>query len=156
MWRILLAIFILFITLSANAQEVQGQFDEQGLRPKDGNALLDYCGKLVSLIDDSKQSRSNSDLMEIGWCTGYVQGTVEPMLLMQVSMTGDSSNTKKGPMGICIPFEVPTTQVARVFVKWLRDHPEKLHENITGLTIRILHDAFPCAEPQALKKESPK
>lgn len=155
MRRFLFPIFILVFTLSANAQKVQRPLDEQGLRPRDGNALLDYCGKMVNYLDDPQRPLTDPDLMSSAWCAGYVQGTVEQLQFVQIAMMKDSSDTKIGPLGICIPFEVPTGQVARVFVKWLRDHPEKLHEGITGLTIRILHDAFAC-EAKPTKKEPPK
>lgn len=48
-----------------------------------------------------------------------------------------------------VPFCVPANkitggQVARVIVKYLKDHPERLHENETFLAIQALQAAFPC------------
>lgn len=46
---------------------------------------------------------------------------------------------------ICIPQEASSVgQLARVVVKWLRDHPERLHEDKTILTLEAFRDAFPC------------
>jgi hypothetical protein len=44
----------------------------------------------------------------------------------------------------CIPSEVNQAQLARILVKWLRDHPERLHEQDFLLTFNALHEAFPC------------
>jgi hypothetical protein len=53
------------------------------------------------------------------------------------------------PSMTCIPTEVRIAQMARILVKWLRDHPERLHERISILTVDAFHDAFAChAEPK--------
>ncbi len=44
----------------------------------------------------------------------------------------------------CIPKELNQAQMVRVLVKWLRDHPERLHEPIVILSIGAFHDVFPC------------
>jgi hypothetical protein len=53
----------------------------------------------------------------------------------------------------CIPNEVNQVQMARILVKWLRDHPERLHETDAFLTVDAFHNAFPCqAETKKLEK----
>ena len=149
--RFLFLILILVMTLSANAQTAQHPTQE-GLRPTDGNGLLDYCGKLVNYFDGSERDWSTSELLKIGWCLGWVQATVEHFQLMQTFMTKEGSATNQGLLGICIPFNVPNAQVMRVSVKWLRDHPERLHENLAVLSVEILTSAFPCQAPDSAKK----
>jgi hypothetical protein len=66
--------------------------------------------------------------------------------------------------GVCIPEKVPPLQLARVVVKWLREHPEKLHEPISGLVTDAINAGFPCkpitaqgpAKPQEAKPASAK
>jgi hypothetical protein len=54
---------------------------------------------------------------------------------------------------ICIPHEAGSPgQLARVVLKWLRDHPERLHEQVTILTLDALKDAFPCQANAPTKK----
>jgi hypothetical protein len=46
----------------------------------------------------------------------------------------------------CIPIGVSTGQGARVVIKYLRDHPEQLHEDGPILTFNALIAAFPCTK----------
>ncbi len=48
----------------------------------------------------------------------------------------------------CIPDEASVAQLARVVVKWLREHPEKLHELKSFVVIEALKSAFPCPVPE--------
>jgi Rap1a immunity proteins len=54
----------------------------------------------------------------------------------------------------CLPDNATLLQLARVLVKWLREHPERLHEPKSVLTTAALRDAFPCQQPTP--KEAPK
>ena len=47
-------------------------------------------------------------------------------------------------MGICIPDGVQREQMKKVLLKYLRDHPEKLHEPSAYLTLAAMQEAFPC------------
>jgi Rap1a immunity proteins len=42
------------------------------------------------------------------------------------------------------PDGVTTGQVEKVTIKWLNEHPEKLHLNASGLVAFALSEAFPC------------
>jgi len=45
----------------------------------------------------------------------------------------------------CLPQNgIEIGQAVRITVKWLRDHPEKLHQDGVNLVWRALSDAFPC------------
>lgn len=45
---------------------------------------------------------------------------------------------------VCIPTGTTNEQHLRVIVKYLRDHPEKLHEPAGSLSLEALKAAFPC------------
>lgn len=47
--------------------------------------------------------------------------------------------------GTCFPEKAPILQLARVLVKWLREHPARLHESVYGLANDASKEAFPCA-----------
>jgi hypothetical protein len=38
------------------------------------------------------------------------------------------------------------SQLERIVVKWLKEHPETLHNDAAPLVLIALHDAFPCGE----------
>jgi len=54
------------------------------------------------------------------------------------------TNTQKGRILFCAPDGVISGQAARIVIKYLRDHPEELHQPDYALTIAALHAAFPC------------
>src|SRR5713226_2007504 len=115
--------------------------------PKDGNGLLESCGVMVDAADNPSYLSSLSGdrfaekLAEVDWCAGYLQGTEDVfeqnfVNLGIFSMAGlkfagpeklqtYALETLRGP---CFPGNPPVLQLARVLVKWLREHPERLHE----------------------------
>ena len=48
------------------------------------------------------------------------------------------------PKAVCVPDEVTIGQLIRVFLKYVSDHPEKLHEPEYQELIRSWRLAFPC------------
>lgn len=46
---------------------------------------------------------------------------------------------------MCVPPEVQLGQEVKVVVKYLNDHPEKLHTNAVPLVQGALEIAFPCS-----------
>lgn len=139
--------------------------------PKDGNGLLDYCGVMVDFADNESAIPTFSndkftDKMEkFSWCTGYLQGTQDVYDLKFVHLAtyrmagltfgGPEKLTQyaaKSLRGPCFPDNAPVLQLARVLVKWLREHPERLHEYKHILTTDAFTDAFPCQEPPAPAK----
>jgi hypothetical protein len=54
----------------------------------------------------------------------------------------------------CIPQNASLLQLARVVVKWLRDHPDQLQKPKAILVQQALQDAFPCAPPPTQKEET--
>jgi hypothetical protein len=125
--------------------------------PKDGNGLLEYCGQLVDLFD--QRLTSAADETKLGWCLGYIQASRDFILHLKINMAlaGMAGVTLSGPekarpivtqmSDMCIPDAAPMLELARVVVKWLRDHPEHLHELPDFLLLDALKDAFPCAAP---------
>jgi hypothetical protein len=153
--RCLPFILVLASAFSAGAQPVQ--------LPKDGNGLLDYCNHVVELMDNPTSQTNPDDpvkfadnMMKFGWCSGYIQAMRENIdgwqLKFVVQFVPNDGQKKPQPArlyadedyyAITIPPEVSVGQIARVLVKWLRDHPERLHEPPPILTIDAIKNAFP-------------
>jgi len=142
--------------------------------PKDGNGLLDACSVVVDTADNPSYLASLSrDILteKVGksqWCAGYLGAIQDLLVRIHVNLTlmPRTKVTLAGPdkakgfwldrLNVaCVPDDkVPILQLARIVVRWLREHPERLHELKTTLAIAALRDAFPCEQLAA--KEAPK
>jgi hypothetical protein len=100
----------------------------------DGNKLLSKCTSAVKLQDS--EALSPSEMRDAEWCLGYVSGIDDG-----IEMAFGTSNTARL---YCIPEGVTSGQGVRVVVKWLRNHPDKLHNSARVLVVASLADAFPC------------
>jgi hypothetical protein len=139
--------------------------------PTDGTGLLEYCGqaaKMPSTIHLRSPPGGQGTLaFKEGWCGGHLQAMRDMVVFWQIQVVkpvgflngvpNPSTEMLKELMSkqadyTCIPDEVSLEQMARVLVKWLRDHPERLHERFTFLTLDALHASFPCEGDTGTKK----
>ena len=60
-------------------------------------------------------------------------------------VTSDPIGHEKS-VGVCIPEGAKSLQWAKVVVKWLNDHPEKLHDPAVIAVYLAMKEAFPCGE----------
>jgi hypothetical protein len=135
--------------------------------PKNGNQVLEYCNVMVEVADNPSYFSSLSreafleKMEQLAWCAGYLQGTenvygltrIHLGMFVKVGLTFDgperltqyAADSLRGP---CIPgvADAPVLQLARVLVKWLREHPERLHESDIVLTADAFNDSFPCEQ----------
>ena len=104
----------------------------------DGNELLKRC-------NDDLLYRDNPSLAEkepvrfsynMGWCAGLLNGV---MGYNNVYVETDAEFAL-----FCLPSNITLLQAIRVVVKYLKDHPESLHTDGSGLAILALIKAFPC------------
>jgi Rap1a immunity proteins len=161
----------LFLLVACVLEPVYGQ---QKSSPTDGNGLLEYCSVIVDSVDSSSTlssltgDRFAEKVGQFSWCAGYLEAFHDMHIQNEVNLTifGLSGVTLAGEehvkqfafdslRGPCIPDKAPIIQLARVLVKWLREHPERLHELKSGLTVAAFKDAFPCEKPTT-QKEVPK
>jgi len=65
---------------------------------------------------------------------------------MDTLLIWDAADSKRAFTGIhgCIPAEVSFNEAAKVVIKYLNDHPEKLHMADTVLIRTALVEAYPC------------
>ncbi len=90
-----------------------------------GNDFRDDCGAALH-----GQSGARA-----GICLGFIEGyrQLAPML-------PPSANLKL----LCLPAEVSNGQIVKVVVKYLDQHPEKLHLPAAQLIYNATNEAFPC------------
>ncbi len=88
----------------------------------DGNDLRDECGAAIA--------------GQFGYQAGHCLGLIEGYL--QVSPIPNLPTH-------CVPAGVTYEQTAKVVVKYLDQHPEKLHLAAVLLISQATHDAFPCS-----------
>ena len=99
----------------------------------DGNRLLEQCTNAVNYADGARKI----DYEKLGFCLGFMQGLTNMNQLYEVSL--DRKNVL-----FCTPREVTNGQLARVVVKYLKEHPEDLHLHEATLAIAAFVEAFPC------------
>ena len=104
----------------------------------DGNKLLKRCDAFVRALDGAKDL-SNNELAGATYCAGLMQGITSLNLYYQL----------KSEINVffCLPKEgINNAQAARIVLKYLRDHPEKLHRSESTLAIAALMEMFPCSK----------
>jgi uncharacterized membrane protein len=95
-----------------------------------GNRLLDKC--------DAESS------LDRGFCMGYVAAAMDGQVTLAGSLQAASEHHAPIRM-YCLPKGgIEVGQAVRVTVKWLHDHPDKLHIPGDVLVIMALTDGFPC------------
>jgi len=101
----------------------------------DGNKLLKQCKAAVDFSERS-QTMSDSEIIDAALCSGFMQGITQTNLVYQY---GPSK-----PL-FCLPEDgIANLQASRIVLKWLQEHPERLHEGETLLAITAFKQAFPC------------
>ena len=124
---------------------VWGQSDSMAGRAED---LLGYCkskfadGSLSP--GEAKAAAANAsaaDAVAGMRCVAYLAGFVHGTLSIQTA-----DNTMRGvPNVICYPpVGISTEQTRRIVVKWLEDHPERLHNEAALEVFFAILNAFPC------------
>ena len=95
-----------------------------------GIALLRMCED----ADDKKPITVDS-----AGCASYIIGSADASLFYSQLYSSEV------PFRVfCAPKEATYAQYVKVVVKYLRDHPERLHESRQLLVQDALHAAFPC------------
>ena len=95
----------------------------------DGSTLLRSCRTAVDQDGKANIQLSSDESFGFGFCLGLVRGIVEMSGAMKL---------------ICTPKEFDYTQMARIVVKRLEDHPETLHLSASPLAFTAIQEAFPC------------
>ena len=106
---------------------------------KTGNGFLELCSAVEKI---GASEISNSDLANIGVCTGYMMGLKDGLRLANASAVMEHVTTRK--IHFCPADDVTVGQEVRVVLKYIRDHPQKDHLHTSILAAAALEQAFPC------------
>lgn len=130
---ILIAVVIplcLMVSASAHAQTTTGA------------DIVSKCKQAVRDVDnDTSADKPPVKSFDVGFCFGFIDGANSAQ---QVWAASDRTNHRNHPMGYCFPDAVTNGQMLRVFVKYLDEHPQDLHEPAALLYIEAMRRAFPC------------
>jgi hypothetical protein len=98
--------------------------------------LVEDCSNFKLSVESSKQGPRISDLnptffFSSGECAGYMWAIMD---------------FNPAIKWYCAPEGVTLGQLIKVFLKYMDEHPEQLHEDASLMLLRSLRKAFPCKE----------
>ena len=103
----------------------------------DGSELLRACTATVRQADGA--TLNAEDAARSVWCVGYVGGFLDGLAVM---------NWRGGASPVCLPQNgIENEQAVRIVVKYLRNHPEQLHESGRIAVVVAIGEAFKCSAP---------
>ncbi len=79
------------------------------------------------------QVRDAQTAMAANFCSGIVN-----------ALSGIGPYLKLPEWQSCVPPSSTGAQTARVVVKFLEEHPERMHEDLRTLALEAFHQAWPC------------
>lgn len=123
------ALLAFAVAAATNASLAQGP---------DGSFYLEACGAAIRQADGKQIS--DNEVVGATFCASYIAGFLDATSLGR-AQTGCASNR-----AICLPDRgITNDQVARLLVKFLREHPEQLHESGRMSLYIALAKVFPCS-----------
>ncbi|PLU17990.1 hypothetical protein BMJ26_24930 [Sinorhizobium medicae] len=109
----------------------------QASHAADGSFLLNSCNEMLQATTVAEVGKLNApDTLASGFCFGSMT-TLQQLARLQWSGQDEPA------LGLCVPPAVRTTQYARIVVKYLQAHPERLHDESSFLALTALREAYP-------------
>lgn len=100
-------------------------------------AFLDSCSA-VERVDFQTNQAVPKDAMAVSYCYGYILGIWDTREVMNAIVP----DYLKSPF--CIPNNATPSQLAKVVLKYGKDHPEELNQAANLVVNNALRQAFPC------------
>ena len=113
--------------------------------PFSGTEMLRNCERVLAtpgVPSDANIGR------QVGICWGFLAGLQNGIMIGHIVAGGTDAERL-----FCVPPGVTLEQHVRVALLWLRNHPERLHEDASALIAIAFIDAFPCPKPSPPKTE---
>ncbi len=113
-----------------------------------GVAYADTAGVLASQCRPFMETESLSGgeiYFDSTYDTGVCWGTFEMVqnLIVLTEWKGENSSRI---FKVCAPEKSRRLQLIKIFIKYMDEHPEKLHESILNTTLESLRSVWPCPE----------
>lgn len=96
-----------------------------------GNKLKPACAAYVAGIPPDR-----GEALKAGVCIGFVDGWVQLAMMLKPPLVSEEL--------FCPPKGVTNQQVIDVAVKYMNDHPEKLHLSAAQILYDAMSNSFPC------------
>ena len=103
-----------------------------------GLAMLKQCEQAERYLS-SPGSLEGVAGAQAATCVGFLRGLATGILI------GEGDAGRKKSRVYCAPDQFSLEQQLRVSLKWLRDHPARLHEDASILLALALKQSFPCS-----------
>jgi hypothetical protein len=105
--------------------------------------VLNSCQAAIRFSDNN--GGPAGEQFDSGWCIGWVTGALQLSKLHNEWI--NLSKQKSALLQFCLPDSgIPVIQAVRVVVKYLKEHPEQLHDDGMGLTVVALKESFRASE----------
>ncbi len=96
-----------------------------------GNKLKPACAAYIAGIPPDR-----SEALKAGVCIGFIDGWLQLAMMLKPPLVNEEL--------FCPPKGVTNKQVIDIAVKYMNDHPEKLHQSASQILYDAVSDAFPC------------
>lgn len=120
-------LFVLFFLLGLFASSVYGEEID-----RTGEHTYYTVTKFLNVCKEEGQ-------INITICAHYMMGLYDGVSLLRYIYKLDAQ--------FCKPMAVSGEQMRLIFLKYMREHPERLHESAAPLLFSALADAYPCPRP---------
>ncbi len=88
---------------------------------------------------------TDKDPRAVEGCTAYINGIADAAELFQALRPADGSNGPPLPGYACIPAKTTGAEMRRVFVDWLRKHPDRAKLPAGHAVLVALDESFSCS-----------
>lgn len=95
----------------------------------------------VELLEECQAAERDTPSVKAAHCLGYLNGMADGLDAWESYNKYHNGNL---PPAACIPRGATMRELAIVVVKYLNDHPNRLHESYRLLAILALADGYPC------------
>jgi len=86
-----------------------------------------------------RQCEDQKEYIDMAYCYGFIRGTIGAA----ITLSPDFNNFFCGPKE-----DLSNDQMVKIFIKWMNDHPENLHQEATVSVVNSLLAAYPCKTPE--------
>lgn len=124
--------------------------------PVSNVARADFTAQLLRELCESRESPAKFACVSFFYAyrVGKQQGTMEILTnTKKVNLASNATVEQAEQMGkeaeklyafTCIPDKVTNPQLAEVFLKYMKEHPERLHEEVSFVMNDMLYQHYPC------------
>lgn len=103
--------------------------------------------KACAIGEGNNLAVDGADFVDAGYCIGFFSAIIDyGMFHEEMNSFYSNENTKSTAFRplFCAPDKVTSGQASKIFIKYIDENPQKLHEPAFVIAIISLAKAFPC------------